>query len=902
MIIYSLEQALGNYVIENESVANRIASTSLQNVESRIEDDKPSTIVALVEASYLNEVFDFAIGITSDTSLHPFIKELKTLCEALKIFDIRNAVSHPNRPFPESYWYRSAAIASDPLIDKLSLFTIKEALIAAETGNINEPPDDWIYSAKWQIPNTLPSIFEHEITGLLGRNKEFVELTKILSKLRNNLIAVVAPGGIGKTSLVLQFLRDITLTPEWSNKIDALVYCTLKNEMLTTQGIEVVEAIDGLDQIKTSIVEDLSTIYPNDQFDSFSDACEVLQDKQILICIDNLETLLMKSQQEFIAFNQDLPLKWRVLVTSRVSVDSATTLPIEPLNKRYAINLTRDYLKKRGDNSVEHKQIETIAERANYNPLAIRLTVDTYLKGVDISNSIDSSQKNIASFSYRNLIDSLSEDSVSILEATYAIGKASKTDFISLLRFSSEQVVESINELSKTSLLNRSTNSYGVDNYQLNESIRDLLLLNPRNISVRSKIGKAVQKRRSAVASQDAKSLQSGINKYDQNFVNPATDDNNKLLLFEVNKSLSYKNPSLKILKSHNTRLLEAISHQPSSTQLLYSYARLLDRLKNRVGAIEYLERARRIEESPRIELELSTLFYYESEFEKCIEIIEKLIDLNLHNDEKSSSAFAFRLVNVYLNALLRAGNLHKVLDFTSEWKTKGELRPLYGTRRALAYKRLVEFEIDTDPTTCENHLKEALTIFNDLFDLEGYQYYPCSEAFKFIKQIYAILRTKSLAKILSGTFKMDFLSFLSTHFFEIVSADNKLSIDGPESTEILEFSYELFDQNNPLHSVPWYKYKAQKIYDDEHMIELAQDGYTLVTISHVPISDEMHYYLFAEDSNFNSYYLNSRTYEGSLVDWAKLDKGDMVAIRYNQSNKKANPATVILPIDQIEI
>src|SRR5690606_18627080 len=169
-----------------------------------------------------------------------------------------------------------------------------------------------------------------------------------------------------------------------------------------------------------SILADINLLYGR-TFETFESACEDLENEKILICIDNLETLLMHSQKEFVALNQSLPLFWRVIVTSRISIDSATTVPLEPLGKRYAINLTRNYLKKRGVQHFDQSTLEIISERANYNPLAIRLTVDLYIKGVDISQSIQQSHKDIASFSYKNLIESLSENSIAILEAIYVL-------------------------------------------------------------------------------------------------------------------------------------------------------------------------------------------------------------------------------------------------------------------------------------------------------------------------------------------------------------------------------------------------------------------------------------------------------------------------------------------------
>ena len=484
MIIYELETSLGNYIIEQDTLENITDKNKDAILTRELGNTNPENVNVsfLVESSYLDEVFNLAIDVTSGTSLNSHMKALKDLCTYLGVFDIRNAISHPNRPFPDSYWFRSAAIASDPLVELLGLGKVRQALNSAITEKLNSPPEEWFNNVKWAIPNTLPNSFDHEITGLLGRDKEFKDLYSTLSKVRNNLIAVVAPGGIGKTALILQFLKDLSLTPKYSQKVSSIIFCTLKNERLTADGIQKIEAIDGMEQIKESILSDLNSIYENDAFESFEAACEKLENEKVLICIDNLETLLMNSQKEFIDFNQSLPLHWRVIVTSRISIDSATTVPLEPLVKRHGINLSRNYFRKRGVQNIEQSTLEKIAEMSNYNPLAIRLTVDLFIKGVDINQSISQSQKDIASFSYKNLIESLNENSIAILEAIYVLSNSTKAELTEFLNFSHEEISESINELSKTSLIIRVTNDFGIDSYKLSDSIRDLLLVNPKNI------------------------------------------------------------------------------------------------------------------------------------------------------------------------------------------------------------------------------------------------------------------------------------------------------------------------------------------------------------------------------------------------------------------------------------
>ena len=113
----------------------------------------------IIESSYLDEIFNFALNVAKDNHINEYLLRLKALCHYLKIFDIRNAVSHPNRNFPECYWFRAATIASDPLIEKLGLHSVTETLHSAISGNLNEPPEYWLNDVQWAVSNNLPRNF-----------------------------------------------------------------------------------------------------------------------------------------------------------------------------------------------------------------------------------------------------------------------------------------------------------------------------------------------------------------------------------------------------------------------------------------------------------------------------------------------------------------------------------------------------------------------------------------------------------------------------------------------------------------------------------------------------------------------------------------------------------------------
>ena len=139
MIAYELERALGRYVREKGD--RSLDTSTAQEILSRSDpiDKKANLTSTIVENSYLGEILALALALAKSTSDEDHLSAIEKLIIALQFFDIRNAVSHPNRPFPDCYWYRSATIASDPAIDALGFFEVTLAFQNAEEGKLEEP-------------------------------------------------------------------------------------------------------------------------------------------------------------------------------------------------------------------------------------------------------------------------------------------------------------------------------------------------------------------------------------------------------------------------------------------------------------------------------------------------------------------------------------------------------------------------------------------------------------------------------------------------------------------------------------------------------------------------------------------------------------------------------------------
>ena len=116
---------------------------------------------------------------------------------------------------------------------------------------------------------------------------------------------------------------------------DEIVYITAKTERLTATGInKISDPIDSLDAVRELIAYALSQTNDLGAGASYAHAVRQLADRRVLLCLDNLETLLLDHPETVEDFVADLPPSWRVLVTSRIPLNSANVLTIEPMSDR----------------------------------------------------------------------------------------------------------------------------------------------------------------------------------------------------------------------------------------------------------------------------------------------------------------------------------------------------------------------------------------------------------------------------------------------------------------------------------------------------------------------------------------------------------------------------------------
>ena len=895
MVLHQLEECLGSFVL-NEGTIENLNFEALESIHKR-EADKgrkfnKNSIKDVVEATYLDELFGFALDITQDSSTLDSINYLYSLFHHLDIYEIRNAISHPNRPFWDCYWYRVASIASDPVNDKLGFEDVKKTLVAAENGLISDPPEEWVNKVIWEIPNNLPDIFDHGLTGLIGRAKELQELKKYISNPRVNTVALVAPGGTGKTALALDLLNTIVSTPSYTKSVNAVVYVTMKTEKLTSDGVVPLDAIETISELKQKILDSINDVF-DERYDSFEQAAEDKTEQHILLCIDNLETLLRDNPSSFDELNYSLPTTWQVLVTSRVTISNATIITIDNLQQKSAIHLARTYHSKRGGSFENHSDYETLIKKCFFNPLAIRLSIDLVMKGKDIPQSLNVANKEIAEFSYNNLIDVLSVTAVEILECIFVEDSSTRLSLCELLSHTLDEVSEGVSELSRTSLIARASTDEG-EMYGLNDSVRELLLLSPRNLTIRSKVQASIQKRRVLSQEIDKRQTAEDFPIWHTDHINIATNETLKILVTNFNQNYKKARKNSEIAVKLYRELKNAGFMHDDCSLYHRTMARALELLKDPTSAERHYKKSQKLEpDNPITTYLLGKLYHTNKQYTKAYEELGKLSNSEWTNFEDANVHFGKSVYQWYFLSLLYDGEWERVLDETKKWKDSEVYRGTLGTYRAAAWKRKMEHTVKNDPKTTIDALLSATRILADVFRTNGYFAVAASQAFKIFEEIeYCCARPIYHNHYITETHEL--FAFVINHMSEV---DRTLRYK--DIRPLLKKFIKINISNNPFRSNNVDSLVGSELITEFDTNDLA-GGLIEVRIKARPKTSAN--FLFAVDSQSKDYFLHFDNFkDGGWREWLQLSIGEKLHVVPENGKANGNKAVSVKEIYSTE-
>lgn len=865
MVIYELERALGRIARSNPQSVND-SEIALEIAKRDSIKKNVDGVGAIIEGSYLSEVFSLASAACAESSNKAHLDALKETAVALGLHEIRNAISHPNRPFTENYWHRACVIATEPAVLGLDLHEVTSAYESAMADTLLEPPEEWMLRRKWTIPTGLQDDFDHSITGLLGRNKDSAKLLRELKNIRSPLISIVAPGGIGKTSLALQAISDFCIAPEIANYADCVLFASLKQERLTSNGLELIDAPSSMLELESALAEQASELIDPEILD-FTVLKEKFTSKRVWLLLDNLETLLRDDPGSFLSFYEDLPPSWKVIVTSRIPVDGAKNIPLGPLEDQGAFALARSYFSSKGQAIDDSELIDKIINGCKNNPLAIRLTIDSHIAGRDISEALSKSTSEIIRFSFSNLIEALPRTSQSVLECIFVFEECTRTQICDALSIGADAASSAISDLARTSLIHRKNVDTG-EVYVLAGSIRELLRGTPIQSEARSKTHQWIRK--SIEVTKEAQKLQRerNIPKVDQRFI----PEYASATQIEIHKRIAIAEKiEDKFSLIQAERELRELTEQKEANSFVHRlYARVLLALEDKQPALSHYQRAVQLDEDdPSPKLSLARMLFDAADYEKSEKLCRQLIDAGWGDYDVSGSA-TDKVWNTYLNSVNYQERLNDTFSATENWKECLETVPAIAAGRASAYRRQADLEFRNKKA--DNHrlgslLAKCAKILSTSFDVIGASKANSSELRKFVDE----LEFYSRKSINNKSFKeldaqeiSDFLARKSDGIFSACRVDER-SLNAANLAFLLSTQPNLVKQQALEKSAADYKSK----------------GFKVVRIKNIPRGDEFPKFMFAYDESGIDYYVNVNCFEnGNWRKWSLLRVGSAIAVK----------------------
>lgn len=872
MVLYELERELGRYVSDlygRTALDSTVTAPIIERERERGMNIDPSNPREIIAASYLDEVLTIARNSSRDETAREHLTRLRELCDVLEVFDIRNAIAHPNRPFPSTYWHRAAAIATDPVIEKLGLSKVRGAFIAAASGRLDPPPADWVSAPTWILPNNLPEAFDHDLTGLFGRPKEKTELLRLLQNPRALLVAVVGPGGLGKTALVLEVLRDVVTEIKSRSWCDRVIFVSSKTEELTPRGVEKISASKAtLDAVQEEILANL-TVGKGE----FVSALEPFASERVLLCLDNVETLLRDNADAFSGFYQALPAAWRVMVTSRVTVDGAMTLTLRGLAKDAAIALTATYSRRRAAD-VPSDRFNELVSGCDFNPLAIRLTVDAFLTGKDLTTATGQTHIEVVEYAYDNLISSLSESARLLLELLFVSGAPLTRDAAAgILEWSVDQVAESFQQLSRTSLVTRDAGE-SEEVYSLTSSLRDLLLVQPADPTARAQIQRRIRELRTAVTAIERVHDRTLMHPLADDFAPEGTAPDIQVALFQVRRVTS-RNPVERAAVARELEKLNVLMQAHVNHPLLHRARGICFlTLGDRERAKSEFRKASEFELDPPSALRLANILREDKQLKEAVEWGKRLFDNGWNDPQRSNATAAGHVAKAFLLPLIFLGESDDALEYTQSWRHEPSQKAVLGGLHVMALRNSIELDYGRDIEGVDSTLAEATKELTALIADVGYPVPVIVEGMKLIEQL-AFRAEKDPPP--SREMASLIIRFVSDHLPTVASLHRDFTLDSPVVQTWLSALSRL-EGSEPISRLG--QEPPDREIDSSRPDQVDQFPVTVYHIPHSKRGEAHPTFLFASDAQDHQYFVHRDVFDGSDSEWNGIRQGVLLLVQ----------------------
>jgi cold shock CspA family protein/tetratricopeptide (TPR) repeat protein len=320
--------------------------------------------------------------------------------------------------------------------------------------------------------NLPPPDFDE--TGFLGRREQVNQLRKLLVG-PYPVVTVFGDGGVGKTALALKAAYELLDAPDLP--FDSIVWATSKTKTLTTSDITTIEgAITTSLGLISHLAQELAGV---DSAEPVEEVLEYLREFNLLLVIDNLETVLDQRMREFLG---NLPAGSKVLLTSRIGLGAFEyPMRLEPMADGDAIALMRALAEVRGVSGLTamgNPRLAKFCRRLNNNPLWIKWFVAGAQAGRRPEELLAKPER-FLDYALTNVYEYLSDDSRRVLAVMQSLGgRHSQAQLAYFTGLAYEVLQEALLELATTNMVKISSSPSGSSfesQYELGELARTYL-------------------------------------------------------------------------------------------------------------------------------------------------------------------------------------------------------------------------------------------------------------------------------------------------------------------------------------------------------------------------------------------------------------------------------------------
>jgi len=312
-----------------------------------------------------------------------------------------------------------------------------------------------------EIPNNLPTPdYEYE-GGFVGRKKDIEQVKKLLLGDMHRVISITGAGGVGKTSLAVKVLNDISIKNK--NTFDYIIWLSAKDKKLSYLGIEEIDpTIKDYEELLDKIFEvtGLDESITSANLEEKEANIKLILDmcKKILIVIDNLETVTDERIKNFII---DCHPKVKILTTSRKGLGQVNRIyELKELTEDESISLFRIICRDKNINDLAklpNKIIKNYVKKVSYYPLAIKWLIGQVSRGKrinDIINSISDDTSDITKFCFEQIYNNLNINSQNVLCTLSCLDESPSYGILSYISgLNTSEFEDAIDELITVSLV-----------------------------------------------------------------------------------------------------------------------------------------------------------------------------------------------------------------------------------------------------------------------------------------------------------------------------------------------------------------------------------------------------------------------------------------------------------------